>query len=53
MDRVIRFCLRMGWRPVSEYVNHKAIENEVFNRYFGGELSGISDEELLKMLNKK
>jgi hypothetical protein len=51
LDRANRFCLRMGWPP-SEYVNHMAIIDEVWDRYFGGELGGITDKELLKMIKE-
>jgi hypothetical protein len=51
LDRANRFCLRMGW-PVNECVNHIAIIDEVWDRYFGGELGGMTDEELLKMIKE-
>jgi hypothetical protein len=50
-DRAMRFCLRMGW-PIREYVNYKAIEQEVWNRYFGGELGGMTDDELRRMIKE-
>jgi hypothetical protein len=51
VDRAMRFCLRMGYNP-NEYVNHMAIIDEVWDRYFGGELGGMTDEELSKMIRE-